>query len=135
MACNTKTDKLQFSEFEIKDENGKTAITVSNNGTITISGKTIGTINKDGTLNDIKGNLLAKLNDANILEDKDGKNLTKIDENGVIDNGSGTYIKWNKEGDFIKGSTKTGLTMTPAAEKSFQSASIILFLYLNISVN
>lgn len=131
ISCGTKTDRLQFSQFEIKDENGTTGITVSETGKIKISGEEIGEINKDGTLNDKEGQLLAKITEDNILQDKDGQSLIKIDQNGTMDNGSGTYIKWTDSGELLKGTEKTGMTISPVDKKTFQSASIILFLYLN----
>lgn len=131
VSCGTKTDKLEFSEFEIKDGNGKTGISVSENGTIKISGENIGKINKDGTLNDKEGKLLAKITEENILQGKDGENLIKIDKNGTMDNGSGTFIKWSDSGELLKGDEKTGMNISPVDKESFQSASIILFLYLN----
>jgi len=130
-SCGTKTDRLEFSKFEIKDENGKTGIAVSETGTIKINGEDIGKINRDGTLNDKEGKLLAKITEDNILQDKGGQNLTKIDKRGTMDNGSGTYIKWTDNGELLKGTEKTGMIISPVDKKSFQSASIILFLYLN----
>tara|TARA_R110000823_G_C15910901_1_gene497735 strand:- start:373 stop:513 length:141 start_codon:yes stop_codon:yes gene_type:complete len=44
VSCGMKTDKLEFSEFQIKDENGKAGITVSENGIIKISGEDFGFI-------------------------------------------------------------------------------------------
>lgn len=132
ISCETKTDRLGFSKFEIKDETGKTGITVSETGIIEIGGEKIGKINRDGTVNDKDGKLLAKITEENILQDKDGKNLIKIDENGTIDNGSGAYIKWAENGELLKGTEKTGMIITPVDKKSFQAASIILFLYLNL---
>lgn len=131
VSCGTKADKLEFSEFEIKDENGKIGITVSENGIIKISGEDIGKINTNGSLSDKDGKLIAKITDNNILQDKDGKSLIKIDKNGTMDNGSGTLIKWSESGELLKGNEKTGMQISPVDKKSFQSASIILFLYFN----
>jgi hypothetical protein len=125
-----KTGKLEFSEFEIKDENGKTRITVSENGIIKINGEDIGKINRDGALNDKEGKLLAKITEDTILQDKDGKNLIKIDKSGTMDNGSGAFIKWSESGELLKANEKTGMNISPVDKESFQSASIILFLYL-----
>ncbi len=130
-SCGTQKEKLQFSEFKIKNENGETGITVNKNGAIKISGEDIGTINSDGTLNDKEGNLLAKMTDDYFLQDKDGNNLIKIDENGKMDNGSGMFIEWSESGELLKGNEKTGMSVTPVDKNSFQAASIILFLYLN----
>lgn len=130
-SCGSKTDKLQFSEFEIKDEKGISRITVNENGKIRVSGEDIGTINTDGILNDKNGNLLAKITDENILQEKDGKNLIKIDENGKIDNGSGMLIEWSENGELLKGNEKAGMRISPVDKKSFQAASIILYLYLS----
>ncbi len=132
-SCGASTDKLEFSEFEIKDENGTTGITVDESGVIKMNAEKIGNINSDGSLNDKDGKLIAKITEDNFLQDKGGKNLIKIDENGTMDNGSGTFIKWSENGELLRGSEKTGMTISPVDKKSFQSASIILFLYLNFN--
>lgn len=128
-SCGTKKEKLQFSAFEIKNENGVTGITVNKNGEIKMGGNDIGTINPNGSLNDKDGNLLAKMTDDNFLQDKDGNNLIKIDKNGKMDNGSGMFIEWSENGELLKGNEKTGMSITPVDKESFQAASIILFLY------
>jgi len=131
VSCGTKTDKLEFSKFEIKDENGIAGFSVNESGIIKISGEDIGKINKDGKLNDKDGKLLAKITEESILQDKDGQNLIKINENGTMDNGSGTYIKWTEKGELLKGTEKIGMVISPVDKESFQSASIILFLHFN----
>jgi hypothetical protein len=131
LSCGTKAEKLQFSEFEIKNGDGVTGVTVNKNGDIKISGEDVGSINTNGTLNDKDGNLLAKITDDNFLQGKDGKNLVKIDENGKMDNGSGMFIEWSESGELLKGNEKTGMIIKPVDKKSFQAASIILYLHLS----
>ena len=130
-SCGTKSDRLQFSEFEIKDGNGVSGIAVNKLGNVTINEKVIGEINEDGTLNDKDGKLLAKLTDGNILQDKNGNSLIKIDAHGKMDNGSGMFIEWSKSGELMRGNENTGMRIIPVEEKSFQAASIVLYLYLN----
>lgn len=132
-SCAVKTSTLRFSNFEIKDENGMTKIKVDKSGVVKISGNEIGTINKNGTLNDKNGNLVARITDDNFLQDKDGKNLIKIDANGKMDNGSGSFIEWSETGELLMGNKKKGMHITPVDKKSFRAASTILFLYLSAS--
>ncbi len=79
-----KDIRLQFSEFEIKDENGVTRIAVNKTGEIKVGEQLVGKISKDGMLHDNNGELLAKITDDDILENKEGKSLVKIDKDGKL---------------------------------------------------
>ena len=78
-SCGGKSNKLQFSEFEIKDRDGGTGIAVNNSGSVTINDKVIGEISKDGIFNDRNGKLIAKLTSDGVLEDKSGDSLVKVE--------------------------------------------------------
>ncbi len=126
-----QADILKFSSFKIKDKNGKTQLKVSKKGAVKMGGELIGVVHKDGTLTSKDGQLIASISPEGILKDATGKGLVKIDKAGKIDNGSGMYIQWSKDGTFIKGEEDTGIKITPIDEASFQTASLILFLYLS----
>lgn len=126
-----ESNVLQFSKFKIKGENGKTQIKVSNSGAIKMGKQLIGRINKNGSLTSKEGVVIAQISDDGILKDATGKPLIKIDNTGKIDNGSGKFIKWTDEGQFMKGDENTKITIVPANKDSYQTASIILFLYLS----
>lgn len=129
-SCETKKEKLQFSAFEIKNENTVNGITINDNGEININGQNIGIVYHNGILNNKNGNILAKITDDNFLQDKNGKNLIKIDEYGKMDNGSGLILEWTENGEFLKGTKKTGMSILPVDPKSFRTASAVLYLYL-----
>ncbi len=131
LSCGSKIDKLPFSEFEIKDENGITGIAIDETGIIRVNEEVIGKISREGKLYDKDEKLLAKITDENIVQDKNGNNLIKIDSKGRMDNGSGIFIQWSENGELMKGDEKTGMNISPVNQKSFQTASIIIFLYLN----
>lgn len=133
MACATKQDKLHLSDFEIKDENGITRLVVSKNGDIKMNDELMGVIKSDGNINDQNGELVATITADNTLQNKDVQKLVLIDENGQIDNGSGLFIEWTEDGEFLKGAEKTGITIAPVNKKSFQTASAILCLYLSFN--
>lgn len=133
LSCGANTEKLQFSAFEIKDENGITRIVVSKNGEIKVNGENIGLINTDGILQDKDGNLLAKLREDNFFQDQAGENLIKINKNGQMDNGSGMFVEWSATGELLKGNEQTGIHIEPNDSKSYQAASAILYLYLSFN--
>lgn len=126
-------DVLNFSAFKIKDESGKTQMRVNKKGNIKMGGKLLGVVHKNGTLTSKEGKVIASISSDGLLKDATGKTLVKIDENGKIDNGSGMYIQWTEKGVFMKGEENTGITMYPVDKDSYQTASLILFLYLSFS--
>tara|TARA_R110002072_G_scaffold302577_1_gene486387 strand:- start:4967 stop:5392 length:426 start_codon:yes stop_codon:yes gene_type:complete len=125
VSCGTQTD------FEIKDENGKTGILVQTNGNILVDNVASGKITKDGTVTDNDGKVIAKIGENNLVTDSEGRALIKITEKGKMDNGSGVYIEWSEDGELMKGNQNTGMKISPVKEDSFRNASIILFLYLS----
>ena len=124
-------DVLQFSKFKIKDESGKNQIKVSKKGKILIGGKLMAIISKNGNITSKDGKVVASFSDEGTLEDANKKPLVSIDKNGKIDNGSGKYIYWSEEGFLMKGEENTGISISPVNKNSFQTASIIMYLYLS----
>lgn len=127
ISCKATTD------FEIKDQNGTTVMTVKTDGSVISNNKTLGKISKEGTFTDNDGKVTAKMTKNDILIDAKEEPLIKIDSNGKMDNGSGIFIEWSKKGMLMKANQSTGFTITPVDKKSFKKASILLFLYLNIN--
>ncbi len=124
-SCGAETD------FEIKDENGKTGILVQTDGNIIVDNVVTGKITKDGTVTDKDGKIIAKIGKNDIITNSEGDALIKINENGKIDNGSGVFIQWSDNGELMKGNEKVGMKMSPVKKDSYRNASIILFLYLS----
>lgn len=130
-SCGNKTEKLNFSKFEIKDQNGVTGIKVDDKGGIYVDGQQSGKVQINAEIKDKSGKVIAKLNDDDILLDSENKPLIKINRNGDMDNGSGVLMKWDENGELMKGDEKTGMSIIPNDKKSYRTASIIVFLYLN----
>ncbi|MCT4580975.1 MAG: hypothetical protein N4A35_06115 [Flavobacteriales bacterium] len=131
ISWSLQANLLTFSSFKLKYEGKKTQIKVNNKGVIKMGGELIGIVHKDGKLTSKDGQLIASISPDGILADATGKALVKIDKTGKIDNGSGMYIQWSNDGVFMKGEENTGITIAPVDENSFQTASLILFLYLS----
>lgn len=129
-SCGNKSGKLNFTSFEIKDENGVTGISVKENGEISTIGQQTGKVERNGEIKDMAGKMIAKINDSNILVDAADKPLIKINENGEMDNGSGILIKWNEKGELIRGNEKAGFLIKPYNKNNLQTASIVLYMYL-----
>jgi len=131
VSCGIKTERFNYSKFEIKDQNGVVGIIVDDNGNIIINNKLFGKVVKTGKILDKKGKTIAELNNENILVDSLNHPLIKISKNGELDNGSGITIKWSKSGELMKGDVKTGMSISPNDPKSYCTASAILFLSLS----
>lgn len=131
IACSNKSKRLNISQFEIKDLNGETGITLNKNGEILINSEIYGKVKENGEVLDNKNNILARLNANDILTDSKDQPLIRISKNGDMDNGSGILIKWSENGELLKGDEKTGMKIFPNDSNLYRTASVILYLYLS----
>ncbi|WP_027418464.1 hypothetical protein [Crocinitomix catalasitica] len=131
-ACTSKT-KIELAPYEISDEIGNVGLKVDENGEIRIGGNFIATISEEGVLIDKDGKILSTCSDEGKLLDDKGQTLVIIDEEGKMHNGSNVFMYWSEEGKLFKDNFDTGLRINPVNPKVYQSASIVLYLYMNMS--
>lgn len=131
ISCGKKSQELNFSKFEIKDQTDVVGISVNDQGIIYSSGEETGKVERNGEIKTKEGKIVATINASGELFDSKRKLLVKINKQGDIDNGSGLIIHWDKNGNLLKGSEKTGMSISPNDSTSYRAASIVLFLNLN----
>lgn len=131
-SCASKKEKLTFSKFIISDVSGHTEIKVEENGTIYIGENLIGVIDKEGMISTKNGTVLAEVFEDNVILDGDGKMLVSIDKKGSVENSDGEFITWSNDGELLKNDEPLGLSIFPADENSYQTASLLLYLHLAI---
>jgi hypothetical protein len=133
ISCSNQPNKLEISQFGIENETGEQGILVSETGDIKIMNEAIGKITVAGKVFDKKNKVIASLDSKDNLLDAKGNILCKIDKDGNIDNGSGTLINWTKNGEWYIGNEKANFKIRPNNPNLYRAASIVLFLYLEVS--
>ena len=131
-ACNSQ-NKLVLAEYEISDEIGNVGLKVKKNGDILIGSELIASISEDGIVKNKNHELLATFNNDGKLLDKTGETLVIIDDMGKIHNSSSVLMYWSKDGKLMKDKKDTGLRISPANPILFESASVILYLYMALN--
>jgi hypothetical protein len=130
LSAVVSAQSLKIDNFSIK-LNGKTeVISVKKDGTVTLNSKQGGVLQVDGKLIDLQGKTFAEIDKTGKVTVND-KPLVLIDKNGRLDNGSGTILAWTKDGKF-KISESEFLTVSPNKKKFYQTASLLIFLYLTL---
>ena len=130
ISCGNQSTKLTISKFQIVDENGIVGINVSNDGTILLESAIKCKIKPTGEIFDNKDSLLAKITGDKLIK-SNGELICRINQNGTMENGSDETIKWNSEGELVRGKEKTGFKIIPNDPKLYRAASIIFFLMTN----
>jgi hypothetical protein len=121
-----------LSAFQILDENNKAGIHMTDSGDVFIVNEQIGTLDENGVMTSIAGQVLARIDENEMLLDAQGNPVVKIDVDGTLDDGSGLIISWSPDGKWMKGAESTGFKISPGNSPSKRAASLILFLHTSI---
>ncbi len=114
--------------FEISDKSGKVGIKVTDDKSIFMEDKKIGSLDyKENAILDTAGKVVVRLDKNNLLLDVNNKTLAHVDSAGRISNGSGTDIFWSDKGELMKGAENSGYVIKPADPGLYKFASILVF--------
>ena len=122
---------LKVDNFLIKANGETELISVKKDGKVLVHGDQIGTLQEDGKLKDLQDKTLAEIDKTGKVT-ANGKPLGIVNKDGEYDNGSGKIIGWTQGGKFNLDESKF-FTISPNKKKFYQTATFLIFLYLNVT--